>query len=135
MGDSGSLFIGIVNSIFAIRFINFQNPLLLNLNIIETSIVAVSIFYIPLFDAVRVFVLRALKGRSPFSADTNHIHHIFLRKGHSHYRISLILLLISFLITFFVWLLQPTGINLITAVLVLFGFFLSMCLSSMDKKL
>jgi len=77
MGDSGSLFIGIMNSIFAIRFINFQNPLLLNLNIIETSIVAVSIFYIPLFDAVRVFVLRALKGRSPFSADTNHIHHIF----------------------------------------------------------
>ena len=38
---------------------------------------------VPLFDTIRVFTIRILKGGSPFKADRNHIHHLFLDAGFS----------------------------------------------------
>jgi hypothetical protein len=39
---------------------------------------------IPVFDTLRVFGTRIWKGRSPFSADKTHIHHLLTNKGYSH---------------------------------------------------
>ena len=42
-------------------------------------------FYkIPVFDTMRVFGRRIWKGRSPFSADKTHIHHLVTNKGFTH---------------------------------------------------
>jgi F0F1-type ATP synthase assembly protein I len=38
---------------------------------------------LPLYDAVSMMLRRVLKGRSPFEADREHLHHIFLLAGFS----------------------------------------------------
>lgn len=45
---------------------------------------------IPLFDTLRVFGLRIVDGRSPFSPDRTHVHHFLLDIGFSHRRITLL---------------------------------------------
>jgi UDP-GlcNAc:undecaprenyl-phosphate/decaprenyl-phosphate GlcNAc-1-phosphate transferase len=96
MGDTGSLLIGLVISILLIKFlslpsnpnVNFANP---RLNISFGTILGISFIAIPLFDTARVFGLRILNRRSPFSPDRNHIHHILLDKGFKHNHVTLIL--------------------------------------------
>jgi len=41
---------------------------------------------IPIFDTLRVIILRLRKLQSPFRADKNHLHHQFLKLGLSHAR-------------------------------------------------
>jgi UDP-GlcNAc:undecaprenyl-phosphate GlcNAc-1-phosphate transferase len=36
---------------------------------------------IPIYDTVRVMLSRMLQGKSPFAADSNHLHHLFVRTG------------------------------------------------------
>lgn len=86
MGDTGALTVGLVLSFFAIRFINhnFQLPedhvAKFNASISTT----VCVLIIPIFDTLRVIILRLRKMQSPFHADRNHIHHQFLSLGMSH---------------------------------------------------
>jgi len=42
------------------------------------------IVFIPVFDTIRVFALRIWRGRSPFTADKTHIHHLLTTTGFSH---------------------------------------------------
>lgn len=66
MGDSGSLTLGFVISILAIQSLDY--------------IPAVSILFaaaLPIMDTVIVMTRRKLRGRSMFSADRCHIHHLF----------------------------------------------------------
>ncbi len=100
MGDTGSLLIGLINIVLLIKLINLSIPN--NVEVINPKflisggpIVGLAFLFIPLFDTARVFSLRIFKGRSPFSPDRNHIHHILLDKGLSHNRITLVLSLVS----------------------------------------
>jgi UDP-GlcNAc:undecaprenyl-phosphate/decaprenyl-phosphate GlcNAc-1-phosphate transferase len=100
MGDTGSLLIGLINVVLLIKLINLSIPnspevIKPKLLISGGPIVGLSFLFIPLFDTARVFSLRILKGRSPFSPDRNHIHHILLDKGLTHNRITLVLSLVS----------------------------------------
>ena len=86
MGDTGALMVGLILSYFAIRFINFNfqlpsdHPAKFN----ATIATAVCVLIIPIFDTLRVIILRLRKWQSPFHADRNHIHHQFLSLGLSH---------------------------------------------------
>ncbi|HUR09885.1 MAG TPA: hypothetical protein VM012_00865, partial [Flavitalea sp.] len=51
---------------------------------------------IPLLDTLRVFGIRIIHRRSPFSPDRNHVHHLLLDKGFSHRSITIILVGINF---------------------------------------
>jgi UDP-N-acetylmuramyl pentapeptide phosphotransferase/UDP-N-acetylglucosamine-1-phosphate transferase len=84
MGDTGSLLIGLVCSILAIRFIEYNREFHGPTTIHSVPAVAIGILIIPLFDTIRVFSVRILRGRSPFSPDRNHIHHLLLDLGLSH---------------------------------------------------
>ena len=46
--------------------------------------VAIGILIIPLFDTIRVFTTRILRGSSPFEADRRHIHHLLIDYGFTH---------------------------------------------------
>jgi UDP-N-acetylmuramyl pentapeptide phosphotransferase/UDP-N-acetylglucosamine-1-phosphate transferase len=96
MGDTGSLLIGLICAILVIKFINFApaNPVF---PIAVSPAIGFSLLVIPLLDTLRVFTLRMLNRRSPFSADRNHIHHILLDKGFSHRRVTQSLLVINIL--------------------------------------
>jgi hypothetical protein len=63
--------------------------MLTTMNAVPKPVLAMSILAYPLIDTLRVFILRASKGRSPFSADKNHIHHKLLSLGLSHRQTSL----------------------------------------------
>ncbi len=85
MGDSGSLTIGFILAIMAVEMIEFDSAKVPeSLKHISKPILAMAVLVYPLTDTLRVFIYRALKGISPFSADQNHIHHKLLRLGLSH---------------------------------------------------
>jgi UDP-GlcNAc:undecaprenyl-phosphate GlcNAc-1-phosphate transferase len=83
MGDTGSLVLGFVTSVLCIRLIQLNvetnSPVLPHAPVFVLSVVA-----IPVFDTLRVFALRIWGGRSPFSPDKNHIHHLLTNNGWSH---------------------------------------------------
>ncbi len=86
MGDTGALTLGLMSAAFTILFINVNfnldpaNPAYLTGGVAT----AICIMIIPLTDTLRVFIIRILAGRSPFSADTNHLHHMLIRCGMTH---------------------------------------------------
>ncbi|WP_346236512.1 glycosyltransferase family 4 protein [Niabella insulamsoli] len=90
MGDSGSLLIGLLASILVLKFINVAGDPNSAFHIHSAAAVGVSLLLIPLVDTIRVFSIRILKGRSPFSPDRNHIHHILLDKGLNHASVTLV---------------------------------------------
>ncbi len=81
MGDTGSLLLGLVNSILVIKFINVAGNPVSNFPIAAAPAIGFSILMIPLFDTLRVFGLRILDRRSPFSPDRTHVHHFLLDLG------------------------------------------------------
>jgi UDP-N-acetylmuramyl pentapeptide phosphotransferase/UDP-N-acetylglucosamine-1-phosphate transferase len=83
MGDTGSLMIGLINSILVIKFIEL-GPAFKDFPVAAAPAVGFGIILLPLMDTLRVFAMRILKGRSPFSPDRNHIHHLLLDRGFNH---------------------------------------------------
>jgi len=90
MGDTGSLVCGFIVSILAIQFIELGTRTGQPFGIASPA-VTLGILFVPLFDTLRVFILRMAAGRSPFSPDKNHVHHRILAMGFS--QISTVLLL------------------------------------------
>lgn len=114
MGDSGSLCTGFLLSVFAIKFIQFNGPEAVSAFKISASpAIAIAILIIPLFDTLRVFILRVLNKKSPFAADKNHIHHYLLRIGLSHREVSLIMYSVNISFVALAYLLQDSSTNMI----------------------
>ncbi len=100
MGDTGSLIIGFVLSIFTIKLLTLNQQILatdLPFIIENLPLVALVILIVPLFDTARVFTIRIFNKRSPFSADRNHLHHILIDLGLSHAQASILLVLFNLL--------------------------------------
>ncbi|HWA35902.1 MAG TPA: MraY family glycosyltransferase [Cyclobacteriaceae bacterium] len=86
MGDTGALTVGLILSYFAIRFINLNYALPPGHEAKFTASIstAVCVLIIPIFDTLRVIILRLKSLQSPFHADRNHLHHRLLGFGLSH---------------------------------------------------
>lgn len=85
MGDSGSLIIGAVVSVLAIKLIESPVDFLpQEYQLVSTPVLAMAILAYPLLDTLRVFTIRTAKGKSPLSADKNHLHHKMLEKDKRH---------------------------------------------------
>jgi UDP-GlcNAc:undecaprenyl-phosphate/decaprenyl-phosphate GlcNAc-1-phosphate transferase len=99
MGDSGSLLLGMVNAILVIKFISAADAKGVVLPLTSSVAIGFSILIVPLLDTLRVFSIRIYNGRSPFSPDRNHIHHLLLDRGlnHSNVTIACVLLNIVFI--------------------------------------
>ncbi len=97
MGDTGSMAVGFIVSVLAIRFIEANRVHVdqLTYPIINAPAVAFAALAIPIFDMTRVFILRLSKKRSPFRADRNHIHHYFIDNGVSHAKTNCVLFTVN----------------------------------------
>lgn len=85
MGDSGSLIIGAILAVLAMRVVDHDTSRLpVQLQQIPTPIFVMAVLAYPLADTLRVFVVRMSRGISPFAADKNHIHHRLLSLGLGH---------------------------------------------------
>lgn len=82
MGDTGSLIIGLVSVVLAIKFIEINKlgatpaPYFYS-----APSIAVAVLIVPVFDSLRIFFIRVINKKSPFKGDRNHIHHRLLRLG------------------------------------------------------
>ena len=96
MGDSGSLVIGMFICVLAIKMIEYPVHRLDNFWMhISKPVFAISALAYPLMDTLRVFIIRAIKGQSPFNADRNHIHHKLLDCKFSHVKTVVIIYIFS----------------------------------------
>ncbi|MCE9664047.1 undecaprenyl/decaprenyl-phosphate alpha-N-acetylglucosaminyl 1-phosphate transferase [Halomonas sp. M5N1S17] len=76
MGDAGSMALGFAIAWFVIELSQQEGAVL--------SPVAYGwVLVMPVMDTLSLMIRRIRKGRSPFSADRDHLHHIFLRAGFS----------------------------------------------------
>jgi len=83
MGDSGSQLLG---------FVAITLSLALTRKSTEMNLILVLLILgIPVIDTFSVFVQRILKGRSPFVADKNHLHHKIMNLGFHHSESVLVL--------------------------------------------
>jgi len=113
MGDTGSLLLGLVNAVLAIHFINLETGGNTFFQFKAAPAMAFAVIFIPLIDTIRVFLIRLYHGKSPFSPDQNHLHHILLKRGYSHIKITIILGTCSLLLILFAIIAQPLGINFV----------------------
>jgi len=105
MGDTGSLTVGFILSILAIRFVELNKATVVEdlFNQRSAPVIVLAILIIPVVDAIRVFFLRLYKKRSPFSADRLHIHHKLLDLGFSERQVALVLYIVNLLYIFLAW--------------------------------
>ena len=110
VGDAGSLFLGFWIAYFLVKLINLtpgEGFYKFFTKIDNVPVLVVAIINLPVLDTLRVMFIRVLKTKSPFSADRNHIHHIFIDKGYTHVKTSLLLCMINFLNLAVIFLLEP----------------------------
>jgi UDP-N-acetylmuramyl pentapeptide phosphotransferase/UDP-N-acetylglucosamine-1-phosphate transferase len=93
MGDTGSLVIGFCIGFMSLKFLSMDVSLLSDYAFKGENkfIIIGAIFFIPLFDTLRVIGVRLLDKKSPFHPDNNHIHHILIHSGLTHFKASLLL--------------------------------------------
>ena len=140
MGDSGSLLLGYMMTLFVFEFCEMNAyPTKFNLSelyrMTAAPSVAICVLSVPLFDTMRVMLTRIKKGVSPFHPDRNHIHHLLLKTGLKHRQVTYVLLFISLLFI----LLGIVGRNWSIGLLVLLAFSLALILTyilwrKVDKK-
>lgn len=77
MGDAGSMFIGYMLGVMAIRG-NLKGPTTVAL------VAPAAIWAIPMFDVVIAMLRRKLTGQSLYATDRSHLHHVLQRRGWGH---------------------------------------------------
>ena len=94
MGDTGSLVIGFILSTSALTFISANGSLPEDVSYKFPAIFSagLAVVLLPLFDTVRIFILRTKQGKSPFLPDKQHLHHVLLHVMRTHARTVRILL-------------------------------------------
>ncbi len=133
MGDTGSLMIGLVNSILVIKFIQ-EGSTYSSYPVSAAPAVGFGVLLLPLMDTLRVFAIRVAQGRSPFNPDRNHIHHLFLSKGFDHKSITIICVLATILISAACFTFQTIGTGILLASLITLFFSLVYVLSYNKSK-
>ena len=128
MGDSGSMFIGLAMSAAVIStsgkldYSTFGPRSTIAL--LAPLIVMLAVVFIPLLDFLMAVVRRTRKGKHPFTADKQHLHHRMLNIGHTHRQAVLVFYLwaavlggsaVSLAFMTWQWALVPTVIGLLLA--------------------
>ncbi len=126
MGDTGSLILGVVLTVLMIRFLemNIENAAVYTIE--SAPAVAFGLLIVPLYDTLRVFGIRILSRKSPFSPDKNHVHHKMLELGYSHKQATFRILLINVFFIGFNYLLQNIGEFQLLVFNLVFGTFFSL---------
>jgi len=139
MGDTGSLLIGLISAVMALKFM--ETGKIINGKAPEIYCVPALTFAVligPIFDTARVFIIRIASGLSPFAADRNHIHHRMLKLGFNHIQTTIILTSINIASIAMVLLFKNYGnstlIILIVAVSLVFNWLITFFIRSKERE-
>lgn len=136
MGDTGALIIGFLIAILGIRFIEY-NAMLPEATFLKFNsgiAITISILIVPIFDTLRVIVVRLLKKKSPFTADKNHTHHMLLRLGFSHAQSTLLLVAVNIAFIVFAFSLDFLGDNILMPIMVSLAILFSLVLNQLVRR-
>jgi UDP-N-acetylmuramyl pentapeptide phosphotransferase/UDP-N-acetylglucosamine-1-phosphate transferase len=107
MGDSGSLTLGFILGFLFVKYAMY-NPEVMPYHK-DGLMISITMLIVPMFDVVRVVVMRLRKRRPLFDADKNHIHHKLMRAGLSQHKalaailaIALAFAAVNFAMVFFI---------------------------------
>jgi UDP-N-acetylmuramyl pentapeptide phosphotransferase/UDP-N-acetylglucosamine-1-phosphate transferase len=98
MGDTGSLSLGFALSTLTVLFIDTNGTMSeFQVGKFYAPIASgVALLIVPVYDTTRIFIKRALKGKSPLTPDKCHVHHFLLRMGLKHDQVTITLGLVNF---------------------------------------
>jgi len=125
MGDTGSLVVGFWVAVMALKFVEL-NVSITTENVYQNApVIAIALLSVPIFDTLRVFSIRILRGKSPFSADRSHVHHLMVDLGLLHTVASFILYGFTILFTSVIYFSRQyfTNTQLSVAILVIFSLY------------
>lgn len=122
MGDSGSLMVGLINAILVIKFINVAHEPAVAIPITSSVAIGFAILIVPLLDTLRVFSVRILNGKSPFTPDRNHVHHLLLDRGLSHAAVTLSCVGINVGFILLAWFGRHLGTTLLLSIMLVIAF-------------
>lgn len=94
LGDTGSLLIGFLVAAIVINILSKDYQVDLHMSYIANlPLMIISALYIPVFDSIRVFIIRIQNRQNPFAPDRSHVHHVLLDYYHfSHQKTSFIII-------------------------------------------
>lgn len=137
IGDCGSLVVGFLLALLAIKFIELnsiplqQGTYAASINsatyIRDTSLqrfmipsapaFAIAVLIVPLYDTLRIFLVRIVNKRSPFQGDTNHIHHRLSFIGFNARMICMILFGVNIFFIAIAYFLKNLNVNVLIGIL------------------
>jgi len=82
MGDTGAMAIGFILGYLTLEFLSLNAALAGGAWHVSNAVVlAAAILIVPVFDTIRVFLIRINNRKNPFEADRNHMHHRLIDAG------------------------------------------------------
>lgn len=138
MGDTGSMIVGFWVGIMALYFIEVNvtntNP---NSVYVTAPLIAIALLSVPVFDTLRVFSIRLIRGKSPFKADRLHFHHLLIDLDIPHHWVSVILYSFTIILTVTVYMIRGyfTNTQMAFGILTLFLAYLSLNFYLEKKRL
>lgn len=120
MGDTGSLTVGFLIAWLSVNLLIASpeyHPALLGQPFTPALLIAILI--IPLYDFLRIFLLRLFKGKSPLNSDKNHIHHIVLDLTGSQKKVILIIAAVNLVFVALYLILAPLLSDMLVVILLL----------------
>lgn len=104
MGDSGSMFLGLMLAVSAITLTGQVDPNAITAERLGPALLPLllpfAVLAIPLIDLGLAIVRRLVAGKSPFSSDKEHLHHRIMRAGNTQTRTAAIMYLWTATIAF-----------------------------------
>lgn len=105
IGDGGSLMMGLVMSAYVVSTIcsdgTCEKFAECGVGLVPFTL---AVMCVPVFDTVRVMVMRILRHTSPFHPDKTHLHHLFIDLGFSHVGTTACVLSLNLLVVLCWWL-------------------------------
>lgn len=120
MGDSGSMLVGFLLAFQAIAVINNYSIAVSTPFVSHHPIIMIlAVLSFPILDTIRVFIIRLMLGRSPFTADRNHIHHKFVDNGFDHRTSTFLICILNFAVIAAIYIIGFFNINVYYQLMVL----------------
>ena len=119
MGDTGSMFLGYLLAAAGIITLVSSQGQASHFTYSEAAVIVYSIFLLPVYDTLRVFVVRVKNEKSPFSPDKTHIHHILMQTGFNHPKSAKILYVANISIIATGFLMKASHLSLVIPLLFL----------------
>ena len=136
IGDAGTLSLGIIFSVFVITIFSANQNIEVaqdNLGLIPFTL---AVLCVPVFDTLRVMSARIARGKSPFSPDKTHLHHLFIELGYSHIGTTMSIIGINLFVVFCWFFAYKWGlsIDMQLYIVVALGFFVTFIFYPFVKK-